>query len=343
MEGLSALWPKRHPELDWVQVAVTSYCDATCAYCPHTRLRSGWRSQHIDPDLFASFLKRLKKTTLVYLQGWGEPLLHPQFWHMLAQVKAKGMLAGCTSNGNQLTTDTLHRAVDQGLDIMAFSLAGTGKHNDAIRRGTSFAHVMWAIETLQRLKVRLKSSTPKIHLAYMVLRSHLGDLEDVPSLVRESGIEHTVLSNLTLPLGAHWHRQAMLADSKQEYQRLQYWLDEIFSPPEVRAKVYTHFYTPWLPQGECSENVQRAACLSQWGEVSPCVMTQIPVQGPVRYWFQGQEQMVQRMQFGTLADEDFKTIWHKPEYKRFRKHLDLAMCSRCAKRQIDTHRASSQE
>jgi hypothetical protein len=30
-----------------------------------------------------------------------------------------------------------------------------------------------------------------------------------------------------------------------------------------------------------------------------------------------------------------KDIWHKPEYKRFRKRLDLAMCRRCAKTKIE--------
>ncbi|MGM0646383.1 MAG: radical SAM/SPASM domain-containing protein [Thermodesulfobacteriota bacterium] len=341
MGSLPALLPQWHPELDWVQVAVTSHCDAHCAYCPHTRLRSRWRSEHIDPEVFSHFITRLKNTQLVYLQGWGEPFVHPQFWELLAQVKKRGFLAGCTSNATMLTSDTLHRAVDSGLDILAFSLAGVGKHNDAIRRGTRYAQVMWAIEELQRLKARLGSSTPKIHLAYMVLRTHLQDLTEVPALVRDSGIDHAVLANLTLPLGPHWERQALLVDSETEYRELQSWLSDIFAAPQVRSKVYTHFYTPFMSPGSCSENVQRAMCLSQWGEISPCVLTQLPVQGSVPYWLHRQEHHLQRRYFGRLPEENLKQVWHKPDYKRFRKHLDWPECAQCAKRSIDTHQAGS--
>lgn len=341
MRTVSALLPQLHPELDWVQVAVTSHCDAHCAYCPHARLRSRWQAEHIDPNVFSQFIKRLKKTQLVYLQGWGEPFAHPQFWELLSQVKKRGFLAGCTSNANMLTSDMLHRVIDSGLDIIAFSLAGVGKHNDAIRRGTSYAQVMWAIEELQRLKARLKSSTPKIHLAYMALRCHLQDLTAVPALVRDSGLDHAVLANLTLPLGAQWERQALLADSQAQYHELQDWLADIFAAPEVRSKVYTHFYTPFMPLGNCSENIQRAMCLSQWGEISPCVLTQLPVQGSVPYWLHGQEHPLQHRHFGRLPQESVKEIWHKAAYKRFRKHLDWPECARCAKRHIDTHQAAS--
>jgi MoaA/NifB/PqqE/SkfB family radical SAM enzyme len=333
--GIANFLPRFHPLLDWVQVGISTHCDASCAYCPHTRFRSSWKSAHIDPELFSRFLDNLKNTSMVYLQGWGEPFLHPDFWQLLDRVKAGRFMAGCTSNANNLDEETLKKTVDHGLDILALSLAGPDERNDKIRQGTSFYRVFKAIEKLQDIKARQKSETPKIHLAHMLLRSHLGDMDKLPALFMNSGVDHVVISSLTLALSQHWEKQALLADSPEGYRELKTKFDQLFSVPELNGKVFTHVYNPFLPRGDCSENVQKALYVSELGLVSPCVMTQIPVSGPAHYWFEGQRYALRNLNFGSLYEQDMKDIWHKPEYKRFRKRLDLAMCRRCAKTKIE--------
>ncbi|MFP4167929.1 MAG: radical SAM/SPASM domain-containing protein [Desulfonatronovibrionaceae bacterium] len=331
---LSKFIPRLHPELDWVQVAVSSHCDANCTYCPRTRFRSAWKSRHMDPDLFARFIDRLKNTTLVYLQGWGEPFVHPHFWELLHRVKKRGFMAGCTSNANNLDKETLKRAVGEGLDILALSLAGVGEENDRIRHGTSFDRVMRTIEEVQRIRAKQGTAAPQIHLAYMVLRSRLADLEKLPRLVLDSGVDHTVLSSLTLPLSRRWEKEALLADSHQGYDTLLQWMQELFSSPKLGSRVFPHIYSPYQPLGACSENVHRAFCLSETGRVSPCVIAQIPTTKPAAYWYQGQEYFAESADFGSLTEQGLKDIWYSRKYRRFRRKMDLAMCSHCHKTRI---------
>ncbi len=325
------------PSLDWIQVGITTQCNASCTYCPRSKYRSQWQAEHMDFNLFSRFVSGLKKVDLIFLQGWGEPFLHPRFWDMLALVKKKGFMAGCTSNANLLDTDTLKKLVDQGLDVLALSLAGANaQENDRIRQGTSFRQVTKAIEGLHRIKARQGSDKPGLHLAYMLLRRGLKDLEQLPGLFLDLGIEHVVLSSLSLPLSSKLEKQALLADSPEEYQGLKSKMGALFAGADLEHKVFVHLFNPFQPAGNCAENVQRALCLSVQGRVTPCVMTQVPVEPGASYWYQGRQYELQQANFGQIQDQHLKKIWHSVEYKRFRKHLDLEMCSRCTKTRIDS-------
>jgi MoaA/NifB/PqqE/SkfB family radical SAM enzyme len=290
----------------------------------------------MDPELFSRFISRLTNVDLIYLQGWGEPLLHPHFWDMLSLVKKKGFLAGCTSNANLLDDDHVKRAVDMGLDVLALSLAGRGDDNDRLRPGTSFRQVVQAMEKLHRIKAQSRSAAPRLHLAYMLLRQGLGDLEQLPQFFLDLGPDHVVVSSLTLPLSRELEREALLADSPEEYRDLQARMRTVFAGPDLEDKIFFHVYNPFQVPGSCAENIQKSLCLSPEGEVTPCVFSQVPVRQPATYWFQSRECELQQADFGNVQDHKLKRIWHSPEYKRFRKELNLEMCLRCTQTRIDS-------
>lgn len=35
------------PRLDWLQVEVTSFCNASCLYCPRPAYGNTWRNRHL--------------------------------------------------------------------------------------------------------------------------------------------------------------------------------------------------------------------------------------------------------------------------------------------------------
>lgn len=331
---LRSLLPQ--PRLDWIQVGITTQCNASCTYCPRSKYRSQWQAGHMDFNLFSRFVSGLKKVDLIFLQGWGEPFLHPKFWDMLALVKKKGFLAGCTSNANLLDADSLRRAVDQGLDILALSLAGVDARNDRIRQGTSYKQVMKCIEELHKIKAQHGSANPSLHLAYMLLRQGVKDLQQLPDFLKNLGLDHVVLSSLTLALSPALEKEALLADSAQEYNQLKAKISALFAGSKLKDQVFVHFYNPFQAPGNCAENVQKALCLSVQGRITPCVMTQVPVEHGASYWYKGRQYELQQADFGQIQDQHLKKIWHSPEYKRFRKHLHLEMCSRCTKTRIDS-------
>ena len=145
MQRLRAWWEYRvlfEPK-DWIQVEVTSRCNAECIYCPRTVYGKTWDNRSLPLELFERLIPAFGKTGLVHLQGWGEPLLHPALPDMVAAAKAAGVRVGTTTNGMLLDTVRARALVNAGLDIMAFSLAGTSAaYNDRIRGGTRLDAVL---------------------------------------------------------------------------------------------------------------------------------------------------------------------------------------------------------
>ena len=187
-----------HRKFDWLQVAVTSHCNAACAYCPHTVYRCHWQSRHLSLSTFQRLVPDLKRVNLVYLQGWGEPFLNPDFFTFVSLAKQAGCQVGSTTNATLLTEPLCARIVESDIDVLAFSLAGIGETNDTWRQGTSYQQVLEAINSLQEYKRRLGKLTPRVHIAYMLLRSGLADLERLPRALQGLEINQVVISTLDL-------------------------------------------------------------------------------------------------------------------------------------------------
>src|SRR5512139_585643 len=181
---------------DWIQVEVTSHCNALCIYCPRTVFKESWEDRHLSLETFNRLKPVLSRTDLVHLQGWGAPFLNPEFFEIAPFAKKAGCKVGTTTNAMLLNEERIKKVIETGIDILAFSLAGNGERNDIIRKGTSLKKVLKAIETLTREKEKRGKTAPEIHLAYMLFRSGMAELESLPGLLEGLGVSQVVVSTL---------------------------------------------------------------------------------------------------------------------------------------------------
>ncbi|MBW1997677.1 MAG: radical SAM protein [Deltaproteobacteria bacterium] len=341
---LAAFFKKGYPSLDWIQVEISSYCNANCIYCPQSIYKRNWQARFLPLKIFRLLVPAFEKTGLVYLQGWGEPLMHPEFFEMLKIAKDSGCITGTTTNGTLLDQDSIEKLVDGGLDIIGFSLAGVDENNDSIRKGTRIKEVLDSMERLNKVKDRSGTETPRIHIAYMLLRSRLGDLEKLPAFLAGTGATQTVISSLSLVTTPEMVQESILACGEQEYEELEARLTAVKEESQkMGMDVHFHLVSPLEEGGGCSENILRALVVGANGDVSPCVMTQVPVSGENFYYFQGQVVSLQRLIFGNIAKDSLNTIWSRKEYRNFRdsfrKGRVPGICQRCYKRFIDSFAA----
>jgi len=320
-------WLKRQvdkigsPRLDWVQVEVTTHCNGACIYCPRTLTKDRWVSRNMPLELFSELTPFLGRTDLVYLQGWGEPLLHDDLFEMIRICKNRGKRVGFTTNGMLLTEDTLQALVDLEVDVIGISLAGTtpSTHNQ-IRKGTDFDKIISSLVRLREIKAHGKTPAPALHLAYLMLKSNFHELMDILSLAKEVGAEQIVASNLTLILDPSLSGEAIFNDPR----RTPYYgsmLNEI-REKAARQDVIFDYHGPGLDDASprCRENVYRACVISVAGEVVPCVFTN-PVLSS-HYIFKDQCLPIGAMSFGNIGHESLTRIWKKKEYAEFRNLFD---------------------
>jgi len=319
------------PRLDWLQIEVTTHCNAGCAYCPHTLYQSSWQSRHLSLAVFERLLPALQKIDLVYLQGWGEPLLHPDFFTMVALARQAGCRVGTTTNATLLTEAVIEQLVASGLDILAFSLTGLGANHDRWRPGTSYEQVLQAISAVAAAKRRLRRQTPRIHLAYLLLRSGSADLARLPEALQGLEISQVVISTLDFVAAPELRQEAAKLAGAAE---LQTWQQALTAVVQAGSRRGLTIHVPPLFRREelpvCPENILRAAVISAAGEVSPCVFRNIPAAqgqwfGPSSVW------PLQPCRFGDVQEHSLQEVWHTAPYRSFRRLWQTGALPTCCR------------
>jgi len=305
--------------MDWIQVEVTSSCNAACVYCPRTAYRDVWLNRNLPMEIFRSLVPAFHKTKMVFLQGWGEPFLHPELMEMVRIAKGIGCKVGTTTNGMLLNEKVVVQVVESGLDVLALSLAGIDEKNDTLRRGTSLDAVLEVLRILHETKLRMGKNTPAVHIAYLLLRSGLREIERLPLLLQGLSISQVVVSTLDFVPYQELIGETIIPISMEEYSDLRLRLDVV---REVMEQYGVGFHYRIHKPGErcltCSENIQRSLFVSADGRVSPCVFTNLPLSGEVFAYHSG-EQRYRRLTFGNARDKSIGQIWWGREYRDFRK------------------------
>lgn len=323
------------PRYDWIQVEVTTHCQAACVYCPHTIYRERWPERHLSLESFRRLLPELPRAGLVYLQGWGEPFLHPEFFSLVSLARQAGCQVGTTTNGMLLDKDSLTRLLDLEVAVVAFSLAGVGAANDRVRRGTRFAQVLETLRILKELKQRKGAAGPRVHVAYMLLRSGLEDLPRLPEALKGLGVSQVVVSTLDLVAAPELTQESFRLAPPEEYQELWERLKDLtVRGGRLGLEFSHHLPPPGQRPRRCPENVGRALCVAADGGVSPCVYLNLAVKEAHFCTSEG-ETVYQRLTFGNLEDQPLGQIWSATPYRRWRRRFSRGhppvSCQGCLK------------
>ncbi|MEM3421839.1 MAG: radical SAM protein, partial [Candidatus Hadarchaeum sp.] len=254
------------PQLEYVQVGVTSHCNALCIYCPKAVYKKKWQNSHLSIATFEKLLPDLRRTKFVHLQGWGEPLLNPQFFKMVEKLKALGHSVGTTSNAGLWNDEISRQIVEQNVDLVAFSLAGTSDGQDKIRCGTSLSQVITAIKSLQAAKRIHKTNKPSVHIAYMLLRSGMEEVRFLPDLINGLGINQVVISVLDFVPEASLVSECIMPKDYAEEKEIKNYLSEIVEKgKKFGIEIFYRLISPSRKLGRCSENISNATYIAPDG------------------------------------------------------------------------------
>lgn len=322
LRNLEAIWEAVIPlRFDWIQVEVSTVCDAACVYCPKTCYQESWEGGLMTMRTFERLSANFRWADLVFLQGWGEPLLHPHLWNMVRKVKSSGAKVGFTTNGVKLGTH-LNRLLKAPVDVVGISLAGvTAPTHETLRSGCDFGSIDEVLRKIRELKRSGKANKPAIHLAVILLRSNWREMVKLPQLADAWGVDQVVVSQLS-----HTGTEAMADESLLGFPGM--WtevetvMDNVRKEIEARGIVF-HYYRPRGegPPAMCAENVLNACFVSHRGDVSPCVMTGIPVKPDTAayHWFQHKPYPLKRCVFGNIHEKPLREIWKSDKAREFRR------------------------
>ncbi len=194
---------------------------------------------------------------------------------------------------------------------------------------------MKAIETLEKEKIKKGSRTPVIHVAYLVLRSAINEIEKLPRLLEGVGVSQVVISTLDFVASEELQSEVIRSSSKKEYLETESFFLSVAKEGERRGLSVHYYLPPFEEAGRfCRENVQRAFCIASDGAVTPCVFTNLQV-GDEFHYLSNDKRSFQRKIMGNIQTQSPFDIWNMKPYKKFRssfsgKNLD-PVCEGCPK------------
>ncbi len=314
---LEALLKRLVPfHLDWIQVEVSTRCVGRCVYCPVPRFDHRGRQRLMSMETFERLEPSFGSVDLVFLQGWGEPLLHPRFREMARRANAAGPRVGFTTAGVHLDRAARRALLDSDIDVVAVSLAGARASHDRWRPGSPLETIDRNLRRLRR--EREAAAGPALHVAYLLLRDNARELEEAVMLASEWGAREIVVSDLALVLDASLQEQSLLA-RPDAWPRVR----EAVAAARTRAAaegIRLHAPVPGDEQWTCGENVLRSCFVAVTGDVSPCVMTS-PTLAQLTHWLGGHRHPIRTLTFGSIRDQPLPAIWRSAPARDFRNAL----------------------
>jgi MoaA/NifB/PqqE/SkfB family radical SAM enzyme len=128
----------------------------------------------------------LATTKTIWLSGYGEPLMHPQIFEIISQVKSVNQAGtvACNTNAALLSRKTIDNLIQSGLDLMHVSFDGYDNdfgHLEATR-------VINNLRNLRDRKRKLGVDCPRVRLVTVLMKNNVEQLKQIIDECIEAGI-----------------------------------------------------------------------------------------------------------------------------------------------------------
>jgi len=152
-----------------IMIENTNVCNAACTFCPHNRM--GRKTGFMKFSLFKKIVDECKLLGINYIgiQGFGEPLLDPNFTKEIEYAKSNDIERVITNtNGDLLTPEIGKKLIEVGLDEIYISVdAATEEIYKKLRPPLNFNRVEKNIKTLMELRKKSNNIKPLVILSYV--------------------------------------------------------------------------------------------------------------------------------------------------------------------------------
>lgn len=164
------------PSLRYLLLHITDRCNLACAHC--FQGAPGASAEELDHTAIAAVLDEFEAMQgLRLMVSGGEPMLHPDFWELNADIADRDIRSILLSNGMKIDART---AAAINFNEVQVSIDGLGPSHDRLRGRGSFDRAVAAARALG-------AAGRQLSIATMIHAGNLGDFGLLEELVRGLG------------------------------------------------------------------------------------------------------------------------------------------------------------
>ncbi len=271
-------------------------------------------------SLFERLVPHFSGARFVHLQGWGEPMLSPHLWDMIAMAKAEGPSVGFTTGGMLLTDRAIDRLMESGADYVSISIAGAVQAtHGALRVRSDIERIFDRIRRMAALKRRSASHRPRISVSYMMTTANIEELPAALARAIEAGADDFYATNLDCVFSASADRSRIFVWEGEPAVGHLAILDRARSIAAENNFSFRPYPLIAQEQPACELDPSRIMFITAAGEVCPCPYLSRPDNRRIH---KGREYLYRQLNFGNIADLDLTAVWKGRSYAEFRKRFE---------------------
>lgn len=289
-----------------------SYCNLKCPLCYTGMGRLGRPQKMLSFAQFRACFDQLRSYLLeVSFHNWGEPLLNPEVYAMIAHAQACDVGTNLSTNLAHVTSDELEAIIASGLEYLVVSLDGASDSSyRQYRIGGEFHQVVQNLSELLRLRRLRRLKVPVVEWQFIVMRHNEHELASAKQMARQLGIDVLRFIPVGLPLESSQTERKALAEQ---------WFPRTIPTRGNQTARYPQQFGQRPRRGPCFY-LYRSLTVNADGGISPCCMVSR-----------------QAADFGHSLDSDLHSLWNNQHFISARAlfsrtdvpHRLLTVCEGC--------------
>lgn len=314
----------------WVNVEITSKCNLKCKMCPRNAFQSP--NQNMSGEVFEKLSKDFTLFGLVDLTGWGEPLLHPDFFKFVRVAKEKRCIVKFVTNGLLLDETKALKTLESGVEWVVFSIDAATEETYRKIRGADLGKVIENVQRLNLLKQKHGAKSPLIDIAIVISKTNITELPAMVKLAKSLNAHRLLVNNMHVvsreedvdellykidpsQVIDEVQRDACISEAKKLSAELKVNLQFCFKSFNLSRDV------------QCPMNVDKTLFVAYDGRVSPCCDLGHPVPGVM-----SRTQIIKNTElvFGNVKEKTIMEIFSSKPYADFRKRMKKGIPEECA-------------
>ncbi len=289
--------------------------------------------QDLPLQVFRDLITVISTSSLIDLNGWGEPLLHPHLKDMVLLLKSRKCFTGFSTNGLMLSPQKAAELLNAGLDYLAFSLDGaTGQTYQSVR-GAKFETVIRNIENMVR--IRAGNYSPQLSITFVMLKTNLDEVLEMVRLAARLGVDFIRLKKVDV-------------FTQADYDQLTYDYDDPYNPQAALTEQQTETIKEAVRLGEtlgigvqvprvkdsglpfCWMEPEHTVFINSAGAIAPCC---ILGHSSIRFSPNKTSRRYSPFSFGSVRQDQpwFSGDQYREFHRAVQQHQILECCAMCPK------------
>ncbi|NGX60788.1 MAG: putative mycofactocin radical SAM maturase MftC [Chlamydiae bacterium] len=290
-------------------IEICTKCNLSCKMCKRETIDFG--NQIMPYERFCAIVDRLPKGVKVLsFGGYGEMLIHPQFFEMVHYAKAHGFWIQTTSNGTLLVNEKrIRKLLTSGLDEFRISIDHVRSPVDEPEVGHVFSEKLLSIlKNVSKLKQATHSSL-QLGINTVVHKGNFDEIEEIVQFAEELKLNFIELIRLDTCANKA-NRTLDLEDERKLYKRLLKRKTPLkINTPLNRFSGVRRLYN--LRQQYCPLRL-KGIHIRLNGAVTPCA-----------FGFAAHD-------LGNIFEQDLQTIWSSEPFRKIRANDQNPICKSCS-------------